>query len=51
MLLVLVVISVINDKIKGIIKELEGKLKDKKFEDLMIIFEFDYFKLNMLRLV
>lgn len=51
MLLVLVVISIINDYIKGIIKELEGKLKDKKFEELMIIFEFDYFKLNMLRLV
>ncbi|CBH40952.1 P68 family surface lipoprotein [Mycoplasmopsis agalactiae] len=44
-----VVTSATNDKIKGIIKELEGKLKDKKSEELMTTFEPDYFKLNMLR--
>ncbi len=38
-----------NEKIKGEIKELEGKLKGKKSEELMGTFDADYFKLNMLR--
>ncbi|WP_282829723.1 hypothetical protein [Mycoplasmopsis bovis] len=38
-----------NDKIKGEIKELEGKLKDKTSQELMTTSDPDYFRLNMLR--
>ncbi len=44
-----VVTNETNEKIKGEIKELEDKLKDKKSEELMDAFDTDYFKLNMLR--
>lgn len=44
-----VVTEATNDKIKGEIKELEGKLKDKTSQELMTTSDPDYFKLNMLR--